>query len=301
MNFRLATAAWKIRPARRDSSYFAHFYDIVSEAHDEGASVVVVPELHVLELLPLVPDLDVRNAAKYLIQFSEAVEGWIKRISDSSGMIIVGGSHFKETPLGIKNVCAIGVPGQQITFSEKNKLTAYERQVWDIQPGYGLSRLPNHLGVTVCYDSEFPEAGRSLAEAGVLVQCVPSWTETKRGFQRVRWSCQARAVENQNYVIHSSLIGELGYEPVPHTYGSAAIIAPSVEPFPINSILRETPLNEEGIVFADLDLDLLAEARSSGEVTNWRDRGAESWEVLGQPLEPSQPRLFGPQTDENLN
>ncbi len=279
VSIRLASAAWKIRPARTDSDYFAHFYDLVSEAHDEGAKVLVVPELHVLELLPLVPDLHIRNAAKYLAQFADALESWIKRISDSSGMIIVGGSHFRETPDGIKNVCAVGIPGADLAISEKNKLTVYEREVWDIQEGTGLSKLPENLGVTICYDSEFPESGRALAESGALIQCVPSWTETKRGFQRVRWSCQARAIENQTYVVHSSLVGELGYEPVPHTYGSSAIIAPSIEPFPVNPILRETELNEEGVIIADLDLDLLLEARTSGEVTNWADRSPDSWVV----------------------
>jgi len=277
MSYRAAAAAWKIRHVRSDSKYFAHFYDLVSAAHDEGANLVVVPELHVLELLPIEPDLDVRKAAKYLAQYAEAVEGWIKRISDSSGMIIVGGSHFKETPDGIKNVCAIGIPEQDLVFSEKNNLTEYERQVWDIQEGSGLASLPGNLGVTVCYDSEFPEAGRALAESGTLVHCVPSWTETQRGFQRVRWCCQARAVENQNFVIHSSLLGGLGYEPVPHTYGSSAIIAPSVEPFPVNPVLRETEMNEEGVIIADLDFEMLEEARTNGEVCNWRDRHSGTW------------------------
>ena len=291
LKLRVAASAWKIRPARGDSGYFGHFYDIVSHAHDEGAQVLVVPELHVLELLPLARDLDAWKAAKYLAQYAEAVEGWIKRISDSSGMIIIGGSHFKETTEGIKNVCAIGVPGHDLVFNEKNKLTVYEKQMWQIQEGSGLAKLPRNLGVTVCYDSEFPEAARVLAESGTLIQCVPSWTETQRGFQRVRWCCLARAIENQNFVIHSSLVGELGYEPVPTTYGSSAIIAPSVEPFPVQAVLRETPLNEEGVVLADLDLDLLAEARTQGEVTNWDDRSTVGWKIqahdynLPEPLE----------------
>lgn len=299
MSLRAAAAAWKIRPARRDSQYFAHFYDLVSAAHDEGANLLVVPELHVLELLPLAPDLDVRNAAKYLVQYSEAVEGWIKRISDSSGMIIVGGSHFKETVHGIKNVCAIGIPGEDLVLNEKNKLTAYERHMWDIREGHGLARLPGSLGVTVCYDSEFPEAGRALSEAGVMVQCVPSWTDTQRGFQRVRWSCLARAVENQNYVIHSSLVGELGYDPVPHTFGSSAVIAPSIEPFPVYPVLRETELNEEGVAIADLDFEVLLSARIRGEVSNWRDRHAGSWQMLGDPPSGEQLRLFGSRPDLN--
>jgi len=298
---RVAASAWKIRPARGDSEYFGHFHDIVSFAHDEGAQVLVVPELHVLELLPLARDLDAWKAAMYLAQYAEAIEGWIKRISDSSGMVIVGGTHFKQTPDGIKNVCAIGVPGKEIVFNEKNKLTQYERDTWDIREGEGLAYLPYGLGVTVCYDSEFPEAARALAESGTMVHCVPSWTDDQRGFQRVRWSCLARAIENQNFVVQSALVGELGYEPVPSTYGSTAIIAPSVEPFPVQSIIRETPLNEEGVVIADLDLDLVLQARLTGEVRNWQDRSTTPWKMVGESFEIEEPNLFSPNTNGELN
>jgi predicted amidohydrolase len=282
MNLRIACAAWKIRPAKRDNRYFGHFYDFVHAAHDEGATAIVVPELHVLELLPTAPDLHEVNAAKYLAQYAEGIEEWIARISSSSEMIIVGGSHFKETSEGIKNVCAIGIPHKGVILTEKNNLTAYESMMWRLAPGKGLTHVEPGLGVTICYDSEFPESGRALAEAGVLVQCVPSWTETRRGFQRVRWSCLARAVENQIFVVHSALVGSLGYEPVPETYGSSAIIAPSIEPFPIEAILQETPLNEEGLIFADLDFDKLEEARSAGEVTNWDDRFSGDWSVADE-------------------
>jgi predicted amidohydrolase len=290
----VAAAAWKLRPAKGDSDYFGHFHDFVSEAHDEGAQVVVVPELHQLELLPLVPDLEEHDAARFLAQYDEAIEEWIKRISDSSGLIIVGGSHFKNTEDGIKNVCAIGIPRHGVVLAEKNNLTHYEHTFWDVQPGSGLARLPSRLGVTVCYDSEFPEAGRVLAESGVLVQCVPAWTETQQGFQRVRWSCLARAIENQIYVVHSALVGDIGYEPASASYGSTAIITPSIEPFPESAILRETPMNEEGLVVADLDLDLLRYARRSGPVRNWQDRQSGTWELTEDPgfpeeEEPSRP------------
>ena len=283
MKLRVAAAAWKIRHIRSDAGYFGHFHDMVSAAHDEGAQVLVVPELHVLELLPLARDLKEKDAAKYLVQYDEAIEGWIKRISESSGIVIVGGSHFKNTPEGIKNVCATGVPGFGTVLAEKNKLTTYEREAWELVPGTGLARLPLNLGVTICYDSEFPESGRALAESGALVQCVPSWTETQQGFQRVRWSCLARSVENQVFTVHASLVGQLGYEPVPTTFGSTAIIAPSIEPFPVQAILRETPFNEEGLVIADLDLDLLIQARGGGEVRNWDDRASNRWHVAENP------------------
>lgn len=280
MKVRVAAVAWKIRPVRGDSDYFGHFYDLVEAAHAESAEVVVLPELHVMEMLPLAPTVRELDAAIYLAQYAEAIEGWVKRISDISDLIIVGGSHFRETADGIKNVSAIGVPGQPIILAEKNNLTSYERNAWDILPGEGLVNLTKHLGVTICYDAEFPEASRALAEAGMLIQCVPAWTETQRGFQRVRWACLSRAVENQIFTVHASLVGALGRGPVPSTYGSSAIVCPSVDPFPVEAILRETPLNEEGVVVADLDLSMLNDARQSGEVLNWKDRNACEWSVI---------------------
>jgi predicted amidohydrolase len=279
MNLRAACVAWKIRPVKSDGSYFAHFYDLVSAAHDEGADLVVFPELHVLELLPLARDLHPRDAALYLIQYSDAIESWIERISNSSEMIIVGGSHFRETPEGIKNVSAIAIPGQGIRRVEKNVLTRYEENPWNLARGRGLAKLPYDLGVTIGYDAEFPESARALASSGALIQCVPSHSRTQREFQRVRWSCLARAVENQIFVIHSSLVGRLGVEPLTETYGSSAIIAPNDDPFPTESILRETPLNEEGVVLADLDEAVLQQVRSGSESANWKDQARGDWSV----------------------
>ncbi len=285
MTLRVATCAWKIRPVRSDSGYFGHFYDIVSHAHDEGAQVLVVPELHVLELLPLARDLDAWKAARYLAQYAEAIEGWIKRISESSGMVIIGGSHFKSTNAGIRNVCAIGVPGQDLIFNEKNRPSPFEHRLWQIAGGTGLVRLPHFLGVTVGCDCEFPEAGRALAEAGTQVHCVPAWSADQRGFQRIRSSCLARAIENHTFVVHSALVGELGHDPMRSSYGSGAIIAPTAEPFPVQPILRETPLNEEAVVIADLDFNLLSAARLQSEAGGGRDRSADSWQVTVPVLE----------------
>ena len=283
MSLRIASVAWKIRRNRGDGGYFAHWHDLVSEAHDEGAQAVVFPELHLLELLPLAKEVKPNDAAEYLVQYSEAMEAWIGRIADSSGMIIVGGSHFRRGEDDrILNVCAVGVPGEGVTLQAKNLLTVYEREAWNLLPGRGLARLPKGLGVNVCYDAEFPAAARALAEAGMKTLCVPSWTETQRGFQRVRWSCLARSVELGVFVVHSSLVGDLDREPVPWTFGSSMIAAPSVAPFPVEAILRETPLGEEGVIVADLDYTKLEVARAYGEVRNWDDRDKGDWTLSGK-------------------
>ena len=278
-NRRVAAVNFRLRNIRGDAQYFGHLHDLISEAHDEGADTVVLPELHVLELLSLHPDLSETKAPKFLAQYADSLEEWLQRISDNSGMTIIGGSHFRESATGIRNVCAICQPGVARRISEKNNLTRYEAEVWGLERGEKLALTENSVGVTVCYDSEFPDSGRLLAESGALIQAIPAWTETQRGFQRVRWSALARAVENQIFVIHASLVGGFDREPVPFSFGSSAIIAPSSEPFPPDAILRESALNEEAVILADLNFEALEHARTASEVANWEDRGRAVWKL----------------------
>jgi predicted amidohydrolase len=276
---RIAAVAWKIRGVSGAGEYLRHLRELVTQAAEAGAEVVVLPELHGLELLTFAPTVEEREVPEYLARFAGDTEEQVRTLAQETGLVVVGGSHLKEVGNEIRNVCAIGLPGGDLVLAEKNNLTRYERDVWGLAGGSGLVVLPDGLGITVCYDSEFPEAGRALAEAGTLVHCVPAWTETVRGFQRVRWSCQARALENQIFAVHSSLVGDLGREPVPASFGSSAILAPSVDPFPESSVLAETPLNEEAVVVAELDFEMLEASRNAGEVGNWEDRTLGVWRV----------------------
>ena len=283
MTVRVAAINWKIRNIRSDGEFWNHAYEFIEQADDHGAQLVVLPELFSLELLTLQPKLREKDSPKYLVQYWDDIVNWLSRIAQNSGMAIVGGSHFYETQEGYKNISPIAFPDGNVYLQEKNKLTVYERSDWGIIQGHGVQPLPGRLGVSVCYDSEFPEGPRVLAENGMLIHAIPSWTETRRGFQRVRWCGLARAVENQIFVIHSSLVGDLGKEPIPESYGTSAIIAPSIAPFPMEAVLAESKLNEDDIIVAGLEFDALFASRNEGEVSNWQDREASSWTLLPPP------------------
>lgn len=293
---KVGAAAWGLRQIRSESEFWAHLREVVEQAHDLQVELLVLPELPVLELLGLFPDVAEERVPSVLGVFSERYEDELFALSSSAGMTIVGGSFFRIRDGDFHNVCitvepatteVAGVSGsgfvtQEGVYQEKVNLTTYEREVWRLSPGKGLSRYANpRLGVTICYDAEFPEAVRALAETGTEVLAVPSFTETQHGHQRVRWCCQARAVENQIFVLHATLVGNLGREPVPGTFGSAAVLCPSIEPFPVSAVLAETALNEPGLAVADLDFDMLAECRRGGAVRNWADRHKGDWTVAG--------------------
>lgn len=289
---RVAAVNWRIRPVQGVQEFLQHREELVQRALDRGAQLVVLPELHVLELLSSRPDLSEREGIAWLADLEADLE-WTPQ-----GAVVVDGSQpvWRGEGKGrcLLNVCKVRIPSAGVLEQPKLVLTQYERKDWGMKPGDGLSwfEVGDHkpavrAGVTVCYDCEFPDSGRELAEEGVQVQVVPAFTETRYGFQRVRWSCQARAVENQVFVIHASLTGSLGREPVPQATGSSAVLCPSIEPFPVSAVLAETPQDEEGIAVAELDFAMQEHARSHGDVRNWQDRYAADWRVVKKQAGPS--------------
>jgi predicted amidohydrolase len=265
---RTAAINWKIRPLISLLDFFNHIDEVLRLAGD--AQLIVLPEFFSLELLQILPDQD-----SVVQQFIPIVEH-LQRASVNSGATIIGGSHLARVGPTLQNLCPIITPGD-IILQPKLKMTVFEKDDMGCRPGTGLKRPVKGISSLICYDAEFPEAVRLLAEEGLTALAVPAFTETLRGFQRVRWSCLARAIENQTFVIHSSLVGSIGKEPIPNAVGTSAIIAPCLEPFPESAILAETAMNEQGAAVADLDFEALAVAKTSNDVRNWEDRDPSCW------------------------
>lgn len=241
----------------------------VRAAADRGADLIVLPELVVLGMVDTSSPPDGPELVAWLADRAEGYVDHLTRLAAETGTTIVGGSHLERRGSRFRNVCAVASPGR-IDRIEKQLLTQWEANDWELEPG----RPPppdRDFGVLICYDCEFPELARPLVMAGCRVLCVPSFTETAHGFARVRLSCHARAIENQIFVVQASLVGSLGREPVPASFGSSAILAPCVPPFPASGVLAETARNRSGIAVADLDFGSLETARTSGDVRNYRD------------------------------
>jgi len=91
---------------------------------------------------------------------------------------------------------------------------------------------------------------------------------------RVRYCAQARAVENQMFVITSHTVGSLPMVPaVSLNYGQAAILTPSDFPFARDGILAEGIPNQETMVIAELNMESIEHARNSGTVLPLHDSG----------------------------
>ena len=82
----------------------------------------------------------------------------------------------------------------------------------------------------------------------------------------------ARAIENLVFIAMTGTVGNLRFVPYMATdYGQAAILTPSDYFFARDGIAAEGTINQEQIIVADVELDLLDEQRVNGNVIPLQD------------------------------
>lgn len=166
---------------------------------------------------------------------------------------------------------------------EKLHVTPDEAKVWGLQGGTQLKAFDTDcgkIGILICYDSEFPELSRILADEGMDILFVPFLTDTQNGYSRVRHCAQARAIENECYV---AIAGSVGNLPKVHNmdiqFAQSMVFTPCDFSFPANGIKAEATTNTEMILIADVDIDLLRELNQFGSVRNLKDRRKDLFEL----------------------
>jgi len=159
---------------------------------------------------------------------------------------------------------------------KKLHITPDEEAYWGMHGGDKLCVFETdvgRVGILVCYDVEYPELPRLLADQGIDILFVPYWTDTKNSYLRVRRCAQARAIENECYVAISGSVGTLPkVENMDIQYSQSAVFSPSDFAFPHDATIAEATPNTEMTLVADLDLSLLKEIRERGSVRNLHAR-----------------------------
>lgn len=166
---------------------------------------------------------------------------------------------------------------------DKIHITPSEEQDWGMVGGDQVRVFDTDAGkvaMLICYDSEFPELGRILAEKGVEILFVPFCTDTSAGYHRVRYCSQARAIENECFVVIAGSVGNLpGVSNMDIQYAQSAVLSPSDFAFPNKAIVTEATPNTEIALIADVDLTDLAHLHRHGTVRNLQQRRGELYRV----------------------
>ncbi|MEW6660928.1 MAG: carbon-nitrogen hydrolase family protein [Bacillota bacterium] len=272
----VAAVQYDIGPLTSAEEFWHKVGHIVKRAQKKGVQLLVFPEYLTAHLLALTPPMEHAGANRYLHEFTGEYHKRFALLSRDTGMTILGGTHILKEDAGYVNAAFLFFPDGTIEMQKKVHMTPEERQVWGLTPGDSFAVYDTAAGkaaVLVCYDIEFPEAGRIVADMGAEVILCPSYTDGAAGYHRVRNCCQARAIENQLFVVLSGIIGVLPHVPqIDFGHSQAGLFAPCDFPFPDNGILALGKANSPMLVSADLDLGLLKENRAKGQVSPYQDR-----------------------------
>lgn len=288
---RVAAAQYPIAEITSFSDFENKLAQWVRQAVAHGAQLLVFPEYGAMELARIAGrhvSRDLHGSTEVLQYYLADYDAAHAALAKELGVFILAGSAPTRLTDGrFVNRARLFSPKGTSGFQQKHIMTRFEAEDWGISGSTGLCVFDvgiAKLGIVICYDIEFPLIARALAEAGAEILLAPSCTDTLAGYYRVRHGCAARALENQLYVVLSPTVGDAHWSAaLDVNFGAAGVFAPPDGLYPADGIIAEGTCNEPQWLYADLDLDLLAQVRKEGDVLNHRN-----WDLQpGTPVLPA--------------
>lgn len=256
----------------------------VSSAADYSADFIVIPELFTLSLTGVGEKLDASTAVDLLTDHTDRLRDALSEMAVRHKVNVIGGSHITRGADGVvRNICIVALRDGTVHERAKIHATPDERGFWCVAGGESVDVIETDcgtIGVLICYDSEFPELARRLADQGMDILFVPFCTDSRAGYMRVRHCSAARAIENQCYVALAGDVGNLtNVANMDVQYAQSCVLTPCDHRFPPDGVAVEATANLETMVLADLDMTALAWARERGSVRNLGDRRSDLYGV----------------------
>lgn len=273
---RLGLIQWQMRPYDSFEDLMQqveYFIDTVSGYRSDFA---LFPEFFNAPLMAENNHLSESEAIRELAKYTDEIVHRISELAISYNINVIAGSMPLIRDNLLFNVGYLCKRDGTTEKYEKIHVTPDEARIWGMQGGYELKAFDTDcgkIGILICYDVEFPELSRLLADEGMDILFIPFLTDTQNGYSRVRNCAQARAIENECYV---AIAGSVGNLPKVHNmdiqFAQSMVFTPCDFAFPANGIKAEATTNTEMILIADVDLDLLRELNQFGSVRNLKDR-----------------------------
>lgn len=284
---RIGAIQWQMREVHSVEdclNQVEYFIDALSNYKSDFA---LFPEFFNAALMGLSPNQrNQTEAIRFLAGFTEKFKNEMSQMAVSYNINVITGSMPLLDGDRLYNVTYLCRRDGTIEIQRKLHVTPHERRDWVIEGGDHLQVFETdagRIGILICYDVEFPELSRLLAAQDMDILFVPYWTDTKNGYLRVRSCAQARAIENECYVVICGSCGNLPQvENLDVQYSQAAVFSPSDFSYPHDAVMAETTANTEMIMFSDLDLDKLKLTRSEGSVNNLKDRRTDLYALHWQ-------------------
>ncbi len=280
---RLGLVQWQMRPYSGFEELMQQAEYFIDALAAYKSDFALFPEYFNAPLMAAYNEHSVSESIRELAKYTQMIRERFSQLSIKYNINIITGSMPEIIDGHLFNVGNLCRRDGTMERYEKIHVTPDEEKVWGLQGGDNIQTFDTDcgkIGILICYDSEFPELSRIMAEEGMQILFVPFLTDTQNAYARVRLCAQARAVENECYVAIAGSVGNLpAVENMDISYAQSAVFTPCDFAFPSNGIKAEATANAEMILVADVNLDLLKQLHNHGAVKNLKDRRLDLYSV----------------------
>jgi 5-aminopentanamidase len=178
--------------------------ELVTEAADQGARVVVLPELFLTGYDPSVWDHDAS-----LVLDDPVLAPLVVVAAERTVVVVVGAAVRRALDSSTLSLLVVDADGISAPY-DKQHMDADES--WFFTHGdHGTSLVVDgwELGLGICFDGCFPEHARAAALDGATAYLAPSAYFVGAEHRRDLY-CAARALDNGMYVVMAGLTGQCG-------------------------------------------------------------------------------------------
>ena len=281
---RVGLVQWQMRNYTSLDDLFEQVEFFVDAVSDYKSDFVLFPEYFNAPLMARFNNEGESEAIRGLAAYTDEIrERFIKLAISYNINIITGSMPLIKEDGRLYNVGFLCRRDGTYEMYEKIHVTPDEIKSWGLSGGKALKTFDTDcakIGVLICYDVEFPELSRIMADQGMQILFVPFMTDTQNAYSRVKVCAHARAIENECFVVIAGSVGNL---PRVHNmdiqYAQSGVFTPCDFTFPTDGKRAEATPNTEMILVSDVDLDLLNELHTYGSVRNLKDRRSDLYEV----------------------
>lgn len=280
---RIGLVQWQMRQFRDIEAFYQQvefFVDVISNYESDFC---VFPELFNTPLLAAFNHLNERESMEELSKLTAEIVDKIAELAVSYNVNIISGSMPILENGNLYNASYLLHRDGKRDEYRKIHITPNERKYYGMLGGNEVKAFDTDcgkIGIMICYDVEFLELTRILADQGMKLLFVPYLTDTQNAYTRVRACAAARAIENECYVAIAGCVGNLpGVSNMDIQFGQAAVFTPSDFAFPSNAVKGEATPNTEMTLIVDVDLNLLKELHHNGAVQTLKDRRKDLYDV----------------------
>jgi len=221
--------------------------------------------------LYVLPEMFSTGFSMRTIELAEPMNGpahhWIQRMAHQVNAVITGSLIMEESGRFYNRLLWVEPSGKTIHYDKRHRFTmAGEHEHYSRGEQNVVAEIKGwRVALQVCYDLRFPVWSRNRGQYDVLLY-VANWPEVRKS----AWSklLEARAIENQCYVIGVNRVGKDGRD-INHS-GNSALIDP------LGNALCAAPVNEEHILITEFDYHMLADYRQKFPVL----KDGDDFEVL---------------------